>query len=202
MGEFYKMKLLPDNPWHKMILSEYAKYKEDYKPRAAAVTYLMYSGISHTAYHYNYFTEDMVDSYANAFQVHQKPCKTAYIHKYWLRKLPYFYYLALIAAPVDIYAHTYQMVFGEHDAFLEGGAFFIPYMVSHWTMLSYALLAPYVYQYAAIDYWTWYFQCIRLNLIMHEYVYRLTLRKLSLGYRIFEFSLFVATMWYGYKLLV
>lgn len=69
-------------------------------------------------------------------------------------------------------------------------------------MLSYALLAPYVYQYAAIDYWTWYFQGIRLNLIMHEYVYRLTLRKLSLGYRIFEFSLFVATMWYGYKLFV
>ena len=31
--------------------------------------------------------EGMADSYANAFQVHQKPCKTAYIHKFWIRKM-------------------------------------------------------------------------------------------------------------------
>ena len=202
MGEFYKMKLIPDNAWHNMILSEYTKYKEDFKPKAAAVTYLIYSGISHPAFDHEYFTEDMADSYANAFQVHQKPCKTASIHKYWIRKLPYIQYLILVAAPVDIYAHTYQMILGEHDAFLEGGAFFIPYMVSHWTMLSYALFASYVYKYVPIEYWTWYFQVFRLNLIIHEYIYRLTLRKLTLVYRIFEFSLFVAAMWYGYKLLV
>ena len=204
MSNYLQMKLIPDNEWHNMIMSEYTKYKDDYKPRATAVTYLMYSGMSHAAfqdyndYRYTYFTEEMADSYANAFQVHQKPCKTAYIHKYWLRKLPYFWYLFLVAGPVDIYAHTYQLIFGEHEALLEGGAFFIPYMVSHFIILVFSLLAPYIYKYIPIAYWSWYFKTIRVNLIIHEHIYRLTLRKLSLSYRIFEFSLFITTMWYVY----
>ena len=73
-NEFYKMRLRKDNPWHNIIEHEYTTYKGEYKPRAAAVTYLMYSGMSHAGAESNYFTEDMADSYANAFQVHQKPC--------------------------------------------------------------------------------------------------------------------------------
>ena len=92
-NEFYKMRLRKDNPWHNIIEHEYTTYKKDYNPRAVAVTYLMYSGMSHAAGESNYFTEEMADSYANAFQVHQKPCRTAYIHKYWIRKLPYVWYL-------------------------------------------------------------------------------------------------------------
>jgi len=205
MSDFYKMKLITNNPWHDMIITEYTNFKEDYKPRSAAVTYLMYSGMSHPGFQdyndngYAYFTEEMADSYANAFQVHQKPCKTAYIHKYWIRKLPYLWYLFLVAGPVDIYAHTYQFIFGERETFLEGGAFFIPYMASHFIMLSFSLLAPYVYKYIPLAYWSWYFKIIRINLIIHERVYRLTLRKLSLGYRILEFSLFVAAIWYTYR---
>jgi len=190
-NEFYKMRLRKDNPWHNIIEHEYTTYKGEYKPRAVAVTYLMYSGMSHAGAESNYFTEDMADSYANAFQVHQKPCRTAYIHKYWIRKLPYFWYLLLVAAPVDIYAHTYQLVFGEHDIFLEGGAFFIPYQISHWSMLSFALLAPSIYNHIPIEYWCCYFDFIRWNLIVHEYIYKYTLRKLSLFDRICEFCLFV-----------
>ena len=190
-NEFYKMHLIKNNPWHDIIEREYTAYKKDYKPRAVAVTYLMYSGMSHGGSKNNYFTEDMADSYANAFQVHQKPCRTAYIHKYWIRKLPYVWYLFLVAAPVDIYAHTYQLIFGEHNVFLEGGAFFIPYQISHWTMLSTALFAQSVYNHIPIEYWCCYFDFIRWNLIVHEYIYKYTLRKLSLFERIYEFSLFV-----------
>jgi len=201
MTDFYRLQLLPDNPWHNMIVDEYSRYKADVKPRAAAVTYLMYSGMSHVAFENPYFEEKMADSYANAFQVHQKPCRTAYIHKYWIRKLTYFSYLCAVALPVDICAHTYQFVFGEHDTILEGGAFFIPYQVSHWTMLSCALVAPTVYHYTPISCWHVYFYIIRMNLIVHEYIYRLTLRKLSLPYRFFEFGLFVYTVWLGYHVL-
>jgi hypothetical protein len=190
-NKFYKIHLLDDNNWHNIIREEYYAYKNEYKPNSAAVTYLMYSGISHASGESNYFTEEMADSYANAFQVHQKPCRTAYLHKYWIRKLPYIWYLVLIAAPVDIYAHTYQLIFGEHDVFLEGGAFFIPYQVSHWTMLSIALFAHYVYNYIPSNYWKYYFKFIKMNLILHEYIYRFTIRKLSLTYRVMEFLLFI-----------
>jgi hypothetical protein len=206
-NEFYKMRLNPDSLWHNMILDEYSNYKKIYKPKAAAVTYLMYSGMSFAGNKpydnnsYAYFTEEMADSYANAFQVHQKPCKTAYIHKYWIRKLPYIWYLFLVAAPVDIYAHTYQLIYGEHNVFLEGGAFFIPYMVSHWTMLSIALAAPYIQRYFPIVYWSWYFNIIRMNLVIHEYIYLFTLRKLSFFYRLLEFSLFMGTVTMGYNIV-
>ena len=89
-NEFYKMRLIKENSWHDKIQQEYTAYKKNYKPMAAAVTYLMFSGMSHAGSETKYFADEMVDSYANAFQVHQKPCRTAYIHKYWIRKLPYF----------------------------------------------------------------------------------------------------------------
>ena len=56
-NEFYKMRLIKDNPWHNIIEHEYTTYKGEYKPRAAAVTYLMYSGMSHAGAESNYFTE-------------------------------------------------------------------------------------------------------------------------------------------------
>ena len=95
MSNFYRLQLLPNNIWHNMIIEEYTDYKKQYLPRAAAVAYLMFSGISYPAFENPYFEEKMADSYANAFQVHQKPCRTAYIHKYWIRKLTYFSYLIL-----------------------------------------------------------------------------------------------------------
>ena len=136
----------------------------------------------------------MVDSYANAFQVHQKPLRTSSIHKTWMRKLPYFWYLVFVATPVDIYAHTYQFVFGEREAFLEGGAFFIPYQLSHWTLLSVALMAQFFHGYFPQRLWPVYFAWLKFNLVIHEYIYRLTLRKMTIGYRLFEFGLFLGAM--------
>jgi hypothetical protein len=199
-NEFYKMRLIKENSWHDKIQQEYTAYKKNYKPMAAAVTYLMFSGMSHAAAETKYFADEMVDSYANAFQVHQKPCRTAYIHKYWIRKLPYFWYLLLVAAPVDIYAHTYQLIFGEHNVLLEGGAFFIPYQISHWSMLSVAFFSAPVHNHIPKKYWSYYFDFIRWNLIVHEYIYRYTLRKLSLLQRICEFSLFIYFIIMTYKL--
>ena len=201
-NSFYKINLIPDNLWHDMIKYEYASYKKEYKPIAAAVTYLMYSGMSHPGFEDTYFTEGMADSYSNAFQVHQKPCKTAYIHKYWIRKLPYMWYLFLIATPVDIYAHIYQFINGEHDMFLEGGAFFIPYQISHWSIVSLALFAPYIYKYIPNTCWYYYFRFMRTNLIIHEYIYRYTIRKLSFLRRILEFSLFMSIIIFTYDILL
>lgn len=199
-NKFYKLQLL-DNKWHNIIQEEYTNYKKEYKPYAAAVTYLMYSGMSHPAFEHVYFSEEMADSYANAFQVHQKPCKTAYIHKYWIRKLSYFWYLTLVATPVDIYAHTYQFINGEHNMILEGGAFFIPYQISHWTMVTFAIFAYNVYHYIPSNYWKYYFKFIKINLIIHEYIYRCTIRKLSLTYRVMEFLLFIVISMKIYNLI-
>ena len=148
------------------------------------MTYLVYSGISFSGHDQEYFPEQMADSYANAFQIHQRPLRTAAIHKKWIRELHYFWYLLLVALPVDIYAHTYQFFLGEQDAILEGGAFFIPYMCIHWSLLSVALIAPRIYHWFPSSYWFLYFKFVRTNLVIHEYIYRLTLRKLTLWYRV------------------
>jgi len=191
----YTLHILDDNEWLKLIDTEYTSYKKEYCPRAAAVTYLVYSGMSFVGYEGEYFPEQMADSYGNAFQVHQRPIKTAAIHKKWIRELNYFWYLLLVALPVDVYAHTYQFLLGEHDAILEGGAFFIPYMIAHWTLLLFTLLAPRVYYNLPSRYWIIYFKFIRINLVIHEYIYRLTLRKLTLWYRVCEFGIFVFAMY-------
>jgi hypothetical protein len=191
MTAFYELKLLPDCQWHQCIESEYDSYKKEYKPRASAVTYLIYSGASHAGFERDYFNESMADSYATAFHIHQRPLRTADIHKYFIKKLPYFWYLLLVALPVDIVAHTVQFFIGETGNFLEGGAFFIPYMISHWTLLIVAVFARAVYKYVSPTYWPLYFYLLKLNLIIHERVYGLTLRKLSLKRRIAEFLLFL-----------
>jgi hypothetical protein len=198
----YKLDVIPRDPWTASIDREYTKFKTEYRPRNAAVPYLVFSGITFSAYKKQslYFPEKMADSYAIAFQIHQKPLKTAEIHKKWIRKLQYFWYLILVATPVDIYAHTYQLIFGERGAFLEGGAFFIPYQLSHWTLLSVALMAQFFHAYCPQSLWFLYFKFLRFNLIVHEMVYRLTLRKLTLFYRILEFSAFLLTIYLTYLL--
>ena len=184
--------LIPGNKWHKMVETEYNDYNKLIVPRAASVTYLVYSGISYAGTESLYYKESMCDSYANAFQVHQRPYKTGDIHKKWIRKLPYFWYLWLVALPVDIYVHTAQFFLGERgEYFLEGGGFFIPYMCSHLTLLSVSLVAPCVCHRLPEYTWNPYFRVLRYYLIIHEYIYRMTLRKMSLSYRLFEFGLFV-----------
>jgi hypothetical protein len=192
----YKLHVLPNNEWLSTIDREYTAYKASIKPRAAAVTFLVYSGISYAGGDSKYFPEQMADSYANAFQIHQKPIQTAVIHKKYIRQLPYLWYLLLVAMPVDIYAHIYQFIFGERDAFLEGGAFFIPYMCSHWTLLSVAMVSSLVHDFIPPDYWFLYFYLLRMNLVIHEHVYRFTLRKMSICYRLFEFGLFMCAVNY------
>ena len=192
----YKLHTLPGNDWLVMIKSEYDAFKKDCKPRATCVTFLIFSGISYPAFTSlsSYFPEEMANSYANAFQVHQRPVKTAEIHKKWIRKLPYIWYLVLVAVPVDVYAHVYQFVFGQSDAFLEGGAFFIPYQVAHWTLLLVAFFAKPVHDFVPKKYWPLYFKVLRFGFVAHEHVYGYTLRKLSLRYRLIEFTLFVLAM--------
>lgn len=197
-----QLHVIPGDPWTAAIEEQYTHFKQEYKPRNASVPYLVFSGITFSSYKRMspYFPEKMADSYANAFQVHQKPLKTAVIHKKWIRKLPYFWYLILVATPVDVFAHTYQFIFGEHEAFLEGGAFFIPYQLSHWTLLSVALMAQFFHAYCPQDLWFVYFRWLKLNLVIHELLYRLTLRKMTIGYRILEFGLFSCTLYLAYQL--
>lgn len=194
---YYKLHILPENEWLVLINKEYESYLQDIKPRSRCVTYLIFSGISYVGYksQTRYFPEVMADSYSNAFQIHQRPLKTAVIHKKWIRQLPYFWYLWLVAAPVDVYAHAYQFIYGETDAFLQGGGFFILYQVAHWTLLSVAFFAGPVYDYLPKKYWYLFFKFLRFHLVIHEYVYCLTLRKLSLMYRVMEFATFLLIMY-------
>lgn len=187
----YNLETIKGNRWVNHVEKEYIDYKKEYKPLAAAVTYLVYSGVSFAGHEGKYFPESMANSYSNAFQIHQKPIRTCEIHKKYIRKFTYFWYLLLVALPVDIYAHTYQFILGERGEFLEGGAFFIPYMCSHWTLLGVALLAPTVHDNMSLSMHDMYFKLLRMNLIIHEKVYRCTLRRLTLTERILEFTLFV-----------
>jgi len=189
---FGKLLIVPGNDWLETIDREYKVYKKECRPLATCVTYLVFSGISYPAFQSKswYFPEEMADGYSYAFQVHQKPLKTAVIHKKWIRKLPYFWYLLLVAVPVDIYAHIYQFILGYSNAFLEGGAFFIPYQVAHWSLLSVALLSGGVHDFLPKQYWYLYFKLLRLSFNIHEFVYGFTLRKLSLLHRLLEFAVF------------
>lgn len=191
----YKLVLLKNNYWHDLVSEYYQHYKSNFKPINLSVTYLVFSGVSFTAFNQSHFPIDMCDSYANAFQVHQKPYKTAAIHKKYIKEFTYFWYLGLIAYPVDVYAHTMQFLFGERNEFLEGGAFFLPYMVLHWTLLLFTLIAPYIYKYFPEYTWRLYFSLIYHTLAINEYCYKLCIRKLSLSTRILEFTLFCCALY-------
>ena len=131
----YKLTIIPGNLWQDKILTNYHLYYTQIKPRNECVTFLVFSGISHLGTKSIYFSKEMCSAYAEAFQVHQRPYKTKEIHKYWINSLPYFWYLWLIAVPIDVFVHISQFFVGETGAFLEGGAFFIPYMILHWFLL-------------------------------------------------------------------
>jgi hypothetical protein len=199
---YYKLHTQPGNEWLDLIAKEYERYKKEVKPRAQCVTFLVFSGISYAGFKSKscYFPEEMCDAYSNAFQIHQRPVKTAVTHKKWIRKLPYVWYLFLVAAPVDVYAHTYQFICGETDVFLEGGGYFIPYQVAHWTLLSVAFFAGPVHDFVPQQYWYLYFKLLRFQFCIHEYVYCLTLRKLTLFARVMEFSTFLMIAYFIVKL--
>lgn len=191
----YKLILIKDNYWHQLTAEYYQSYKTIYKPINLSVTYLVFSGISFKAFNQIYFPLDMCDSYSYAFQVHQKPYKTSHIHKKYIKYFSYFYYLFLVALPVDIYVHTMQFLFGERNEFLEGGGFFIPYMVLHWTLLLFTLFASTVYTYLPEYIWKYYFALIYYSLAINEYCYKMCIRRLSLTSRIVEFILFCSIVY-------
>ena len=101
------------------------------KPRNRCVTFLVFAGISYNGNNSRYFTENMRMQYAQSFNIHQRPFKTKNIHYYFINKLPYFYYLWFVAAPIDLFIHTSQIFIGENGYFFENGMFFIPYLFLH-----------------------------------------------------------------------
>lgn len=194
----YKLILLEDNYYHNIIAEYYEKFMKTYKPLNLSVTYLVWSGVSFPAFDNYKFPEDMASSYALAFNTHQRPYKTYDIHNTYIRKYIYRHYLWLVAFPVDIYAHTLQFFFGERDEFLEGGAFFIPYMVCHWTLLALTLITNYVYVYSPKSLWKLYFSLIYYMLVIHDYCYQMSVRKLSLNMRLIEFISFCYILYICY----
>lgn len=188
----YKLATVPGDPWHAIIEENYELFRTRQKPRNACVAFLVFSGITHPSTKSLYFSKAMANSYAHAFQVHQRPYKTAAIHRKYIKTLYYSTYLVLVATPVDIFAHSAQFVMGEENAFLEGGAFFFPYMILHWSLLFIALLAPVVYRLQFI--WPLYFTCLRGMLTLNELVYIMSVRKMTFGYRVCEFLVSVVVL--------
>lgn len=181
----YKLVTIPGDSWHEAIEVNYELFRTRVRPRCACVPFLVFSGITYPSTKSYYFSPMMAKSYAHAFQVHQRPYRTAALHRKWIKALPYIAYLYLVATPVDIFAHSAQFITGEGGAFLEGGAFFIPYMVIHWSVLGVALMSPLVYQLPMI--WTGYFAFLRWMLTLHEFVYCKSVRRMSFLYRVGEF---------------
>lgn len=187
----YKLTLLKDQYYHTIIAAYYMMFEKYHKPINRSVTYLVWSGVSFPAFKQKKFPTTMATSYSVAFNVHQKPHNTFSIHKKYIEEYTYFKYLWIIAFPVDVHVHTMQFLWGESNVhFLEGGAFFIPYQIAHWILLSTTLLSPIVYRYYPQITWELYLSTIYYMLVVHDNIYKLTLRKLTLTTRIYEFLLF------------
>ena len=114
----------------------------------------------------------MQTQYAVCFDEHQRPFKTKDLHSYFIQKLPYFYYLWFVAAPVDIVVHTCQLFIGEHGYLLEGGMFFIPYLFLHFILTVVSLSANIIYRYPLL--WDTYFYILRKTLSANEVLYSIT----------------------------
>uniref|UniRef100_A0A6C0BTL1 Uncharacterized protein n=1 Tax=viral metagenome TaxID=1070528 RepID=A0A6C0BTL1_9ZZZZ len=185
----YVLSLKKDEYYHQLIAEYYCLFLKIYKPINRSVTYLVWSGISYPAFNTYYFPTTMTKSYSRAFNVHQKPHNTYSIHIKYIEKYPYFYYLSLIAFPVDVYSHSLQFLFGETGEFLEGGAFFIPYQIIHWVLLVITLMSPHVYKYFPEFTWKYYFSLIYYTLALHDKIYKLSIRRLTMYRRISEFIL-------------
>jgi len=187
----YTLSLLKDEYYHNIIAEYYEILEKYHKPVNRSVTYLVWSGVSFTAFNQKKFPTTMTTSYSMAFNVHQKPHNTFYTHKKYIEEYTYFNYLLIVAFPMDVHAHTMQFLWGEsNDHFLEGGAFFIPYQMIHWILLTTTLMSPYVYNYSPQITWTLYLSTIYYMLVLHDNIYKLTLRRLSLTSRIYEFLVF------------
>ena len=196
----YKLLLL-DDYYHNLIAEYYETFMKTYKPLNLSVTYLVWSGVSFPAFNIKKFPEDMTHSYALAFNTHQRPYKTYETHIKAIKYYTYYEYLWIVAFPVDVYAHTMQFFWGERDEFLEGGAFFIPYMTSHWILLSLTLLSPYVYSYFPEYTWIPYFSSIYYTLALHDYCYRMAVRNISLNQRLLEFIGFCYVCYGCYQII-
>ena len=125
----------PDRLWSQKIQHNYELYLKTNKPLNRSVTFLVFAGISYNGYESDYFPKSMQMQYALCFDEHQRPFKTKVLHSYFIHKLPYFYYLWFIAAPVDVFVHTFQLFIGEHGYLFEGGIFFIPYLFLHLSLI-------------------------------------------------------------------
>ena len=120
-------------PWQARCAAEYESYCSEVKPLLRSVTYLVFSGIFiATNDRFARYNEEMLVSYAKAFQVHQRPVKTARLHEWFMRRMPYLVYLPVVAAPVDAVVHTAQVFMGEGCHFFEGGLLFPAYLALHW----------------------------------------------------------------------
>ena len=197
----YKLILLEDQYYHNIIAEYYETFMKTHKPINLSVTYLVWSGVSFPAFNTKKFPENMTHSYALAFNTHQRPHKTYATHISSIKKYTYFDYLWIVAFPVDVYAHTLQFLWGERDELLEGGAFFIPYMTSHWILLTLTLFSPYMYRYTPQITWKPYFTSIYYTLLIHDYCYRMSIRRLSLPHRLLEFLCFCYSLYILSKIL-
>ena len=190
--------------WGQQVRGHYNDYRKVVKPRNACVTFLVFSGILHPSSYrradglvfgeWSFFSKTYSASYAAAFQAHQRPYRTMKLHLHYIERLPYIIYLVGIAAPVDIYVHTCQFFWGEKGAFLEGGAFFIPYLLMHWYLLLVAMASPLVYWCMPKVTWPLYFSYLRVTLWANDFAYRMCVRKMTLARRLFEFGGFVLAM--------
>lgn len=191
----YKLILLEDHYYHNIIAEYYETFIKTHKPINLSVTYLVWSGISFPAFNSKKFPENMTQSYALAFNTHQRPHNTYPTHMSYIKKYTYFDYLLFVAFPVDVYVHTLQFVWGERGELLEGGAFFIPYMTSHWLLLALTLLSSYVYRYSPKIALKPYLSSIYYTLLIHDYCYRMSIRRLTLRYRLLEFLCFCYSLY-------
>ena len=162
----------PDRLWSQKIQHNYELYLKTNKPLNHSVTFLVFAGISYNGYESDYFPKSMQMQYALCFDEHQRPFKTKVLHSYFIHKLPYFYYLWFIAAPVDVFVHTFQLFIGEHGYLFEGGIFFIPYLFLHFILTFISISANIIYRYPSL--WDIYFYILRKTLSANEVLYSIT----------------------------
>lgn len=186
-------------PWTMRCHDEYRNILKSYKPSLQCVTFLVYSGIRDAggSIFVRYSEPRMIDSYASAFNVHQRPIKTKHIHKYLMTRVPYLIYLPVFAAPIDIIAHTTQFFFGENMFFFEGGIYFPIYMIFHWVLLFTAYASIFIRWFPI--FWNLYFNLLKEMVIINDKIYKLT--KLSnrrdIPTRIMHFLTFISLS-YGF----
>ena len=187
----YKFATTFKTEWEARCAAEYKAYCKEVKPLLQSVTFLVFSGIFIAKNDkWALYNDEMLSSYAMAFQVHQRPVKTAALHAWAMRRIPYLIYLPLVAMPVDAVVHTYQVFVGEGFHFFEGGLLFPVYLAMHWFLLFCAYLAFFASKCedggAA---WDVYFSTLRWVLKWNNDGYARTIcRERSLADRVFQFT--------------